>query len=127
MRTIGLGEAVTTAEMIELIGRWFKQATQACGPILPDGWFGGRPYENQYFLKDMQASNGNLVLNLSEETSLVLGQPKRVYIENSELIIEGFEQATFRWQHYGGTEVHVLQYTAGQVRLVPPLGTKVSL
>lgn len=118
---------MTTAEMAELIRHWFEQAVQGCGPILPDGWFGGRPYENQYLLKDVLPSNGNLIVSLSEDTSVALAQPKRIYVENSELVIEGFEQAVFRWKHYGGTEEHELRYTDGRIRFVPPFGTTISL
>jgi hypothetical protein len=114
---------MTTSQMVDLVRRWFEQAKQAYGPVLPDGWFGGRPYENLYLLQNVQELGELLVISLSEETTLTLNRPKRAYIANTELVFEDFDEVTLRWKHYGGTEYRELRYTQGQVRLVPPLGT----
>jgi len=118
---------MTTEEMAALVRLWFEQASRGFGHLLPDGWFGGRPYENQYVLIGVQVSDDSFVVILSEGTKLVVKKPKQVYVENSQLVIEGYEEATLRWKHYGGTDERELRYSDGQIRFVPPVGTVVSL
>lgn len=117
---------MTSRAMADLIRQWFARAGQATGPILPDGWF-GRPYDNSYILKDIQIVGDVLVIKLSEDTSLTLEQLGQVYIDNSELVFEGFHTCLFRWKEYGGIEDRELSYDAGLVRFVPPVGTTVTL
>lgn len=121
---------MTTLEMADMVRRWFGQAEQADGPLLPDGWFGGRCRENTFWLKDIRASNEVLDICFDSETLLRFDHPGRVFVENSELVFDGYRQATLRWKHYGGgadAPYHEKRYTDGQVRLVPPVGTTVSL
>ena len=122
-----MGEAMTTTEIASLVRRWFDQAQQASGPILPDGWFGGRPYENIYLLEDVEAADDMLVIHLSEDTTLSVICPRRGYVESSELVLEDFGHATLRWKHYGGNEYQERHFRSGQVRLVPPIGTTVTV
>lgn len=121
---------MTTVEMAYLVRRWFEQAEQADGLLMPDGWFGGRRGESGGSLYDVLALDDALLVRLSEETALHFDRPGRVFVENSELVFDGFQQATLRWRHYGGgpdAPHHEKRYTAGQVRLVPPVGTTVLL
>lgn len=123
----GLGsETMTSTEMIDLVRRWFVKAEQASGPILPDGWF-GRPYDNIFVLKDVQLAGDVLTVYLSEDTTLVFDRLGRVYLDNSELVFEGFRACALRWREYGGSRYEERTYDAGQVRLVPPFGTTVTL
>jgi hypothetical protein len=119
-------EVTMVLEMPNVIRRWFDRAGQAYGPILPDGWFGGRPYENVFFLEDVAIEHNALVIRLSENTSLTFEEPGKVDVEDSQLMIDEFKQATLRWKHYGGIESHELKYESGQVRFVPPLGTLIN-
>jgi hypothetical protein len=124
------GEIMTTFEMANLVRRWFEQAEQADGPLLPDGWFGGRRGEAGGSLEDVQASTDGLVIRLSEDTTLLFDRPGRVFVEDSELVVDGYKQATLRWKHYGGGPdalYHEKSYDSGQVRLAPPVGTTVSI
>ena len=121
---------MTTIEMMDLVRRWFGHAGQADGPLLPDGWFGGRCRENTFWLKDVRASDEALDIHFDSNTVLHFDRPGRAFVENSELVFDGFQQATLRWRHYGGgpdAPYHEKRYTAGQVRLVPPVGTTVLL
>jgi len=117
---------MTPTEMTELVRRWFAKVEQAMGPILPTGWF-GRPYDNLYMLKDVQVTGDVLTVHLSEDTVLVFEGLGRVYLENSELVFDGFRTGSIRWKEYGGLEYREQTYDAGQVRLIPPVGTTVTL
>ena len=117
---------MTTTQIASLVRRWFDQAQQANGSLLPDGWFGGRPYDNTFFLQDVQALNNVLVIHLDEDTTLSIIRPQRAYVENSELVFEDFDHVTFRWKDYGGTEYHEKHFNSGQVKFVPPIGTMVT-
>ena len=114
-------------QVADLIHRWFDEAKQMNGPILPDGWFGGRPGENIYLLECVEVVDGTLVIHLSEDTTLSLTNPARTFVANSELVFEDFDRAIMRWREYGGTEYRELQYDSGQVRLVPPIGRIISM
>lgn len=122
-----MGEAMTITQMASLTRRWFDQAQQASGPILPDGWFGGRPYENIFLLEDVETQKDMLVVHLSEDTTLSIAHPRCGYVENSELVFEDYDHVTFRWKDYGGTEHHEKHFESGQVRLAPPIGTIVTV
>jgi len=112
--------------MVDLVRQWFGQAEKAAGPLLPDGWFGGRAYENQFSLSDVRASGTTLIIHLSYDTTLTFDHPHRVFVdEKSELVFEGFDEAILRWKYYGGAEYCERRYGSGQVRLVPPLGRQI--
>lgn len=124
------GAAMTTSEISQLVRKWFDAAGQADGPLLPDGWFGGRAHESTFFLEDVQAIEDALAIRLSEDTTLRFEGPGRVFVENSDLVFDGFRQATLSWRQYGGGEdaPYCQQtYREGQVRLAAPIGTKVEL
>lgn len=121
---------MTTTEMANLVRRWFRQAEQANGPLLPDGWLGERAYDNTYWLVDVQPSSDGLVVELTDNTTLRLDRPGRVFVENSDLVFDGYAWATLRWKHYGGgpdAPYHEKRYDSGQVRLAAPVGTVVDL
>lgn len=120
---------MTSEEQATLVRRWFEKATQAGGPVLPDGWF-GRPYDNIYWLVDVQQAPGALIVRLTNDTTLEFKKLARVLILNSQLVFDGYEQATLRSPHYGGgpdAPYREKQYDYGQVRLAPPVGTTVEL
>ncbi len=120
---------MTTTDFSELVRKWFDAAGQANGPLLPDGWFGGRR-DSIFFLEDVELLDDVLIINLSEDTTLRIDGPGRVFIENSDLVFDGFRQATLRWKHYGGGEhapYHERTYEEGQVRLAAPIGTTINL
>jgi hypothetical protein len=112
------------AEMAGIVRRWFAAAHVGDGPILPDGWF-GRPHDNQYSLEGVESEGETLVVRLSQETTLIIDQPGRVYVDESELVFENYRVATLRWISYGGTDSREERYFYGQVRFVPPVGTSV--
>lgn len=117
---------MTNASMIDLVRQWFEQVGQAVGPILPDGWF-GRPYDNRFSLLSVQGSDEALTVCLSQSTSLIFERLQRVYVEDSDLIFEGFGTCVLRWKEYGGTGIRERRVDAGQVRLVAPVGKSVKL
>jgi hypothetical protein len=122
--------AMTTTDFSHLVRMWFDIAGQANGPLLPDGWFGGRPRENIYFLEHVDSHENSLAIYLSEDTILRFDGTGRVFVENSDLVFDGFRQATLRWKHYGGGEdslYHERTYEEGQVRLAAPIGTKIEI
>ena len=102
-----------------IILEWFKNV-KACGLILPDGWF-GRPYDNLHRLSFIEVRPHKLLLELDNQLLLIFTDVSKVYIENSELILEDFAQCVFDWQEYGSLSPHVEVYKSGVVKLVPPL------
>lgn len=88
--------------IVQSVRRWFDIAGQTGGPLLPDGWFGGRPYENIFFLEDVHSIGNVLVIQLSEDTTLRISGPVRTFIEESDLVFDGFDHATLRWRHTYG-------------------------
>ena len=115
---------MTTKEMKKTIRRWFRKAEQATGPILPDGWF-GRPYDNTYWLQDVEVEGDTFTVRLNEDTALVFKGLTQVCVrngeQNAELVFEDFTHLMFRWKLYGGTEYRERHYDGGQVRFLPPL------
>jgi hypothetical protein len=85
-----MGGAAMTTDRAELVCKWFRAVGQANGPLLPDGWFGGRPHENIFFLQDVQLLDDALVVELSEGTTLRFDGAARVFVENSDLVFDGF-------------------------------------
>lgn len=124
-------KAVTTLfEKADLVRKWFDQAEMASGPLLPDGWFGGRPGENLFTLLSVEVKNNFLLLKMDADTSLCIEDPASVRVDNSDLVFDGFRQATLRWKHYGGDETapfYERVYEQGQVRLAAPIGTTVNV
>ena len=122
--------AMRTSEMAALVHRWFNQTGQFDGPLLPDGWFGGRRGEAGGSLNRVESTRDALLLYFDQDTSLRFDQPGHVFVENSELVFDGYARATLRWKHYGGgpnSPYYAKRYDSGQVRLMPPLGTVVRL
>jgi len=42
-------------------------------------------------------------------------------------VFDGFRTGSIRWKEYGGVQYREQVYKSGQVRLVPPVGTTVTL
>lgn len=121
---------MTADDFSELVRKWFSAAGQAEGPLLPDGWFGGRRGENIYFLEKVDSLENSLVIHLSEDTTLQFDGLGRVFVENSDLVFGNFRQAKLRWKHYGGgndAPYYELLYEEGQVRFAPPMGTTIKI
>jgi hypothetical protein len=121
---------MTIDQQADIVRRWFEQAEQATGPLLPDGWFGGRRGESIFFLEDIETATDHLVLKLSEGTTLSFVELDRAIVKNSELVFQGFSEVIVRWKHYGGganAPVYEKRYNCGEVRLVPPIGTTIKL
>ena len=119
-----------TSEMANLVQRWFDQAGQFDGPLLPDGWFGGRRGEAGGSLERVESTDDALLLCFDQDTSLRFDQPRHVFVENSDLVFDGYASATLRWKHYGSgpdSAYFEKRFDSGQVRLTPPVGTVVSL
>jgi len=124
---------MTLLEMSNLIRKWFEKADQVNGPLLPDGWAGGRPYDNTYWLKDVEISGDTITVYLISGEAikhLVFEGLERVYLDDSELVFENFRIFSFRWKDRDENGKSVEQwwnYDYGQVRFVPPVGTTVVL
>ena len=121
---------MTVAEMADFVTEWFHLAGQANGPLLPDGWHGGRVRDSIFLLRDVQAVGEVLTIRLSENTTLTFDQARRVHVENSDLVFGDFRRATLRWRHYGGgtdAPYYERSYEQGEVRLAAPLGTTVRM
>jgi hypothetical protein len=118
------GEPMTFNEMTTLIARWFGQAGEG-GLVLPDGWF-GRPYDTFWLLENVEAKNDALVITLKGDGILAFDQPTHVSVHNSQLAIGGFVGVVFRWREFGGNLVHETKYDSGEVRFIPPVGTKIT-
>ena len=114
-------------DLIQLVTDWFSRAEQVSGPVLPDGWFGGRPYENLFTLEGVHVLGDVFTISLSEDTRLDFKKLRRVYVEGSELVLEDFDEFTLRWKEYGNARYREERYFSGVVRLVPPIGTEIKM
>lgn len=76
------------------IQEWFKQVGGA-GIVLPTGWL-GRPYDNVYFLKEVNSSNETLELLFIPSIRIRFPNPPIIQISNTELAIEFSEMHFYR-------------------------------
>jgi hypothetical protein len=116
-------EPMTLHEITTLVARWFSQAGEG-GLVLPDGWF-GRPYDTFWLLEKIESVDDSLVVTLKGDGILTFEKPSHVSIQDSQLTIEGFLRVVFRWREFGGHQVHENKYDTGEVRFIPPIGTKI--
>lgn len=114
---------MTVDEMATIVREWFGRVEMAYGPVLPDGWFGGRPYENGCRLERIDTLAHALTIHMSGWVSLTFYRPRAAAIDNNgDLVIRDFDSATLKWDADGSTKER--RYTPGEVRLVPPLGVR---
>ena len=112
---------MTTAQIAKIIESWFAHAKVGYGPLLPDGWFGGRPYESGFALKDMQVVGTDIVLEMSEDATLTLSEPQCAVIQDDALMVDGYRSAVLRWRRYGSDSYGERRYHAGQIKFLPEL------
>jgi hypothetical protein len=106
------------------ITRWFETHGQGDGPLLPDGWHGGKPHEGFQYLEGVDSDDNRLTIFLSEHTVLQLSGPVRIVPDDRDLVLEGFTFASLRWQAYGGgPDAPYLEkvYHSGQIRFAAPI------
>jgi hypothetical protein len=112
-------EEGTPAQAIE---RWFASARQA-SLLLPDGWFGGRPYESYHALTWAESRPHRTLVELDRQLLLVFsGAQLAVSTSERELTVGAFAQLTFDWLSYGTLEPHVDVYREGVVTFEAPPG-----
>ena len=113
---------MTVDEIATIARAWFGRVEMAYGPVLPGGWFGGRPYENGFHLERVDTIDQGLAIHMSGGVSLTFYRPRAAAIDHGDLVIREFDSATLEWDADGITRKR--QYTHGEVRLVPPLAVR---
>jgi hypothetical protein len=111
-----------------VIQGFFKDAD---GPslLLPDGWFGGRPMENQHDLTFISVRPSRLLIELDDQLLLSITGEPRIEVTTTDLavadgsptlVIEGFSQAVFEYLEYVNETPHVTSYVDGRICFVSP-------
>jgi len=121
---------MTIPECANFVRRWFEKAGQADGPLLPDGWHGGRVREGTFFLHDVTTTDNALIIMLSDNTILHIDGPFHIDADGSDMVIFGYRRATLRWRHYGddsSTPIYEKIYSSGEVRFAAPVGVTVNM
>jgi hypothetical protein len=104
------------------IAAWFE-ATEVASLVLPSGWFGDRPYENQHNLTYVAQRPRKLIVELDDQLLLTFtGLTSAVQNADGQLVLSGFTQCVFDWEEYGAPNPHVEVFHAGEVRFAPPVG-----
>lgn len=120
-----------SASAAALAIREFFQRDVTVGLHLPDGWFGGRPMENQHELTFVLDRPDRLLVELDERLLLVFtGEGIRVERATTTLLlstgtpavsISGFAQLIVDLRLYGSTDVRATVYPGGEVTFVSAL------
>ena len=104
----------------ETVKRWFEEMDGQAHLVLPDGPFGGRPYETIPELTHLLARPRKLLIELDEQLLLVFTEPGRVEVEGRDLVIDDYAQCVFDWQEYVNFTPHGDKFRAGEFRFEPP-------
>jgi len=105
---------------VEQIVRDFFASDRAISMELPDGWFGGRPYENQHEPTFIAMRPHKLILELDGQVYLIFTEAKTVERRGGRLIVEDFDQVVLDRQGYGDMRAHVSVYDRGCVTFHAP-------
>lgn len=107
----------------------FFREVHAADLLLPDGWFGGRPMENQHELTFVVERPRRLLMELDDQLLLSFSPQVKVTRTTSQLalrrgtpalVLSGFGQCTLEYVEYGSDRPHERSYNDGQVILVAP-------
>ena len=102
---------------VELIKAWLGRGAYAL--LLPDGWYGGRPFEGQHKLSSMESSEKDLTIGLDSHLSLAFVNLRDAREGAGELILAPFDKLVFDSIGYGcGTRYPTRIFTEGEVRFV---------
>jgi len=112
------------------IVKTFFANCEVAGLLLPDGWFGGRPMENQHRLTFVAQRPKRLLVELDDQILLSFSGDAVVTQTTSQhallrgtptLVVSGFRQCVLDYLQYGSDEPHLASYSQGQVQFVAPL------
>lgn len=111
--------SMPASEIAQIVERWFARNGYTNGPLLPDGWHGGRRFENACLLDSVQSvGDHTLLINLSEGLVLTIEGPGRVCEGRNRLVFRGYTRAELRWRSYGGgphAQVYEQVYRSGRI------------
>jgi hypothetical protein len=115
-------------ENSEILVRKFFEDNITVGLLLPDGWFGGRPMENQHRLTFVAARprrlivelDDRLLLSFSGESFIVEKKTSNLALESGTPSLEfrGYQQCIFEYLEYGTDSPHEKCYKAGLICMV---------
>jgi hypothetical protein len=114
------------------VNAFFDRVTVA-GLLLPDGWFGGRPMENQHRLTFVAERPKRLLIELDEQVLLSFsGRPDVNVITTDHAMARGtptleisrFRQCVIEYLEYGNDAPHSRSFLDGRVLLVSPLSPR---
>jgi hypothetical protein len=107
----------------------FFAKCEVAGLLLPDGWFGGRPMENQHRLTFVAQRPKRLLVELDDQILLSFSGGAVVTETTSQhallggtptLVVSGFRQCVVEYLQYGSDAPDTASYRAGQVQFVAP-------
>jgi hypothetical protein len=88
--------------------------------LLPDKWFGGRPFENNHELTHVTARPKRLIIELDDHLLLSFSGSPIVERVGWELVIRGYSQCVLEYLEYVNETPHAVVYDDGEVRFVAP-------
>jgi hypothetical protein len=108
----------------------FFQRGSTVGLLLPDGWYGGRPMENQHVLTLALDRAGRLLVELDEHVLLTFTGPE-LWVEEiltdaldpagtPAVAVGGFRQAVLDARLYGSDNADVKVFRDGRILFVSP-------
>ena len=106
---------MTHEQIKDALVDWFSKNPGPCLE-LPDGYFGGRPFDNSHKLTFVAARPHKLILELDEQVLLVFTDCKSSESGDSDFSISNFKQLTVDRQGYGDMKPHHHSYGSGTVR-----------
>ena len=103
----------------ETIQRWFA-VNKGGGLILPDGWFGGRPFDNELQLSSVNEGPNSLTIILDDKVTLMFQCLASVVELDGELVLSQFAKLSCDIEAYDKPTAHTeIVYIDGEVRFVP--------
>jgi hypothetical protein len=117
------------AGQLEKTVRKFFDEVGVAGLVLPSGWFGGRPMENQHRLTFVAERPRRLLVELDDDLLLAFSGSVRAERASTTLamaagtpclVIEDFAQLAFDWLDEGRDRPHCEIFREGRVCLVAP-------
>jgi len=106
----------------DTIERWFREERRG-SLLLPDGWWGGRPYDNLHELTSVDEAGNTLTVILDRKLTLRFEGLKSVEAREGELILGPFDRLCSDWKPYG-TDIkrETDEYRTGIVKILRPPG-----
>jgi hypothetical protein len=107
----------------------FFDDVKVAGLLLPDGWFGDRPMENQHRLTFVAQRPRRLLIELDDRVLLSFTDHAQIALTTTDhamargtstLVVSGYRQCVLDYVEYGNDAPHSRCFGEGSVCLVAP-------